>query len=56
MSLDRELAALAGILHANLDPALPEPDRLKATLDWLRRHPGWLLLVETSIPKPRGRR
>ena len=33
VSLDRELASLAGVLHANLDPTLPEPDRLKATLD-----------------------
>jgi hypothetical protein len=46
VALDRELAGLAGVLHANLDPALPDPERLQATLDWLRRHLGWLLLVD----------
>ena len=31
---------------ADLDPHLPDPQRLQATCDWLQRNPGWLLLVD----------
>src|SRR5258708_30740354 len=47
-ALRRNLAALAGPLVLNLaeQPATEEEVRLKAVLDWLKRHPGWLLILD----------
>ncbi|MBC8115813.1 MAG: ATP-binding protein, partial [Candidatus Saccharimonas sp.] len=45
-SLDRELTSLAGVLDSHVDPHLPDPVKRQATLDWLHRNPGWLLLVD----------
>jgi tetratricopeptide (TPR) repeat protein len=45
-SLDRELAELTSVLLSDVDPQLSQPERVKATLQWLDRHPGWLLLVD----------
>ena len=47
-SLRRGLAGMAGVLHSNLDPSLPDPIREQATLDWLRSNPGWLLIVDNA--------
>jgi len=47
-ALRRNLAALAGPLVLNLPEqhATEEDVRLKAVLDWLKRHPGWLLILD----------
>jgi tetratricopeptide (TPR) repeat protein len=47
-ALRRNLAALAGPLVLNLPEhqATEEDLRLKAVLDWLRLHPGWLLILD----------
>jgi tetratricopeptide (TPR) repeat protein len=47
-ALRRNLAALAGPLVLNLaeQHAAEEDVRLKAVLDWLKRHPGWLLILD----------
>src|SRR5712671_6051259 len=47
-ALRRNLAALAGPLVLNLaeQHAIEEDVRLKAVLDWLKRHPGWLLILD----------
>src|SRR5207249_5733088 len=37
---------LAGVLVANIDPGSTDPERLRATRDWLDQHPGWLLIVD----------
>ncbi|MBC8116356.1 MAG: hypothetical protein H7062_18360, partial [Candidatus Saccharimonas sp.] len=47
-SLRRELAAVAGLFVSNIDPAAPEETRERATLDWLQRNPGWLLIVDNA--------
>ncbi|MBC8117074.1 MAG: tetratricopeptide repeat protein, partial [Candidatus Saccharimonas sp.] len=47
-SLRRELAALAGLFVSNIDPAVPEETRERATLDWLQRNPGWLLIIDNA--------
>ena len=56
VALDRALASLAGVLHANLDPTLPEPDRLQATSTGCAATLAGCCWWTTSIPKPRGRR
>src|SRR5258708_17681517 len=47
-ALRRNLAAVAGPLVLNLaeQHATEEDVRLKAVLDWLKRHPGWLLILD----------
>jgi tetratricopeptide (TPR) repeat protein len=47
-ALHRNLAALAGPLVLNLPQqhAAEEDVRLKAVLDWLKLHPGWLLILD----------
>ncbi len=47
-ALRRNLAALAGPLVLNLpEQHMAEEDvRLKAVLDWLKLHPGWLLILD----------
>jgi uncharacterized protein DUF4062 len=47
-ALRRNLAALAGPLVLNLPQqhAAEEDVRLKAVLDWLKLHPGWLLILD----------
>jgi len=47
-ALRRNLAALAGPLALNLaeQHATEEEVRLKAMLDWLKRHPGWFLILD----------
>src|SRR5258708_541379 len=47
-ALRRNLAALAGPLALNLaeQHAAEEDARLKAVLDWLKRHPGWFLILD----------
>ncbi len=47
-SLRSGLAKLAGVLHSGLDPATPDDAKERATLDWLRQHPGWLLIVDNA--------
>jgi tetratricopeptide (TPR) repeat protein len=48
-ALRRNLAALVGPMVLNLaeQHAAEEGVRLKAVLDWLRRHPGWLLILDS---------
>jgi tetratricopeptide (TPR) repeat protein len=47
-ALRRNLAALAGPLVLNLaeQHATEEDVRLKAVLDWLKRYPGWFLILD----------
>jgi hypothetical protein len=47
-ALRRNLAALVGPLVLNLreQHATKEEVRLKAVLDWLKQHPGWLLILD----------
>jgi tetratricopeptide (TPR) repeat protein len=47
-ALRRNLAALAGPLVLNLpeQDATEEDVRVKAVLDWLKLHPGWLLILD----------
>jgi tetratricopeptide (TPR) repeat protein len=47
-ALRRNLATLAGALVLNLPEhqATEEDVRLKAVLDWLKLHPGWLLILD----------
>jgi tetratricopeptide (TPR) repeat protein len=47
-ALRRNLAGLAGPLVLNLPEqhAAEEDVRLKAVLDWLKRHPGWFLILD----------
>ncbi|MBA2685878.1 MAG: hypothetical protein H0U66_15450 [Gemmatimonadaceae bacterium] len=45
-ALDRELASLTGVFHLDVDASAPEPQRTKMALEWLRAHPGWLLVVD----------
>jgi tetratricopeptide (TPR) repeat protein len=45
-SLDRELASLTGVFHLDVDASAPEPQRTQLALEWLKNHPGWLLLVD----------
>ena len=45
-ALDRELASLAGVFQLDIDSSTPEPQRTQLALDWLRNHPGWLLVVD----------
>jgi tetratricopeptide (TPR) repeat protein len=45
-ALDRELASLGGVLQLESDDATPEPQRTQLALDWLRNHPGWLLVID----------
>jgi tetratricopeptide (TPR) repeat protein len=45
-SLDKYLANLAGVLDLDLPADARDPDRRAAVLQWLRRHPGWLLIVD----------
>jgi tetratricopeptide (TPR) repeat protein len=45
-SLDSHLANLAGVLRLNLPVGAGDIDRRAAVLDWLKRHPGWLLIVD----------
>jgi tetratricopeptide (TPR) repeat protein len=44
--LDSHLAGLAGVLRLGLPADAGDPDKRAAVLDWLRRHPGWLLIVD----------
>ena len=46
--LEANLAALCGTLVLNLpeQAAIEQEIRLHAVLDWLARHPGWLLIVD----------
>jgi len=45
-ALDRDLASLTGVFHIDCDSAAPEPERTKLAVEWLRAHPGWLLVVD----------
>lgn len=45
-ALDRDLASLTGVFHLECDPAAPEPQRTQMAIEWLRQHPGWLLVVD----------
>lgn len=45
-ALDRELASLTGVFHLDVDASAPEPQRTQLALDWLKNHPGWLLVVD----------
>jgi tetratricopeptide (TPR) repeat protein len=47
-SLRSGLAGLAGVLHSHLDPTMPDDAKEKATLLWLQKHPGWLLIVDNA--------
>jgi tetratricopeptide (TPR) repeat protein len=56
-ALRRNLAALVGPLVLNLaeQHATEEDVRLKAVLDWLKRHPGWLLILDgLDMPEALG--
>jgi tetratricopeptide (TPR) repeat protein len=45
-SLDAHLANLAGVLYLDLPADAKDPDKRAAVLQWLRHHPGWLLIVD----------
>lgn len=45
-TLDHDLASLTGVLRIPCDPDAPEPQRTRLALDWLREHPGWLLVID----------
>jgi tetratricopeptide (TPR) repeat protein len=45
-ALDRELASLTGIFHLDVDSSAPEPQRTRMAIEWLQKHPGWLLVVD----------
>ncbi|MDB4910744.1 MAG: motif domain protein, partial [Gemmatimonadetes bacterium] len=45
-ALDRDLASLTGVFHLDVDASTPEPQRTQLALDWLKNHPGWLLVVD----------
>ena len=47
-SLRRELASVAGLFDATIDLAAPEEARERATLDWLLKNPGWLLIIDNA--------
>jgi hypothetical protein len=47
-SLRSGIAGLAGVLHTDLDPATKDDVKEQLTLDWLRKHPGWLLIVDNA--------
>ena len=47
-SLRSGIAGLAGVLYADLDPATTDDIKEWATLDWLQKHPGWLLIVDNA--------
>ena len=47
-SLRSGIAGLAGVLYADLDPATTDDIKERATLDWLQKHPGWLLIVDNA--------
>jgi tetratricopeptide (TPR) repeat protein len=45
-SLGSHLANLAGVLQLDLPADARDPDKRAAVLDWLQRHPGWLLILD----------
>jgi hypothetical protein len=45
-TLNRDLAALAGVLQLNLPEGTPDPERIAGELAWLQAYPGWLLIVD----------
>ncbi len=47
-SLRSGLAGLAGVLYSDLDPATKDDVKEQKTLDWLQKHPGWLLIVDNA--------
>ena len=47
-SLRSGLAGLAGVLYADIDPATTDDIKERATLDWLQKNPGWLLIVDNA--------
>ena len=47
-SLRSGLAGLAGVLYSGLDPATNDDVKERATLDWLQKNPGWLLIVDNA--------
>ena len=51
-TLDRDLASLVGVFHLECDAATPEPQRTQMAVEWLRQHPGWLLVVDNVDTEP----
>jgi hypothetical protein len=45
-SLESHLANLTGVLRLDVPADAGDPDKRAAVLQWLKRHPGWLLIVD----------
>ncbi len=47
-SLDSNLGGLTGVLGMPNLATQPDSEKVRAVLDWLNRHPGWLLILDNA--------